>query len=121
MQGDSGYRFICWQVRMNAPARRIYRSVSYDCSVPYFLSPWPGPRIVTPGKGEMDYEFDLHPTHSVIRLTVTVDTLNSAHLCFYRQSSLTAKPVTKTTQKETWKCQRYSKLPPRTTRFTIQL
>ena len=52
----------------------------------------------------MDYEFDLHPTHSVIRLTVTVDTLNSAHLCFYRQSSLTAKPVTKTTQKEIWKC-----------------
>jgi hypothetical protein len=52
-------------------------------SVPYFLSPWPGPRIVTPGEGEMDYEFDLHPTHSIIRLTVTADTLDSAHLCFY--------------------------------------
>ena len=50
----------------------------------------------------MDYEFDLHPTHSVICLTVTVETLDNAHLqCFYRQSSLTAKPLTKTTQKET--------------------
>ena len=29
-------------------------------------------------------------------------TLDNAHLqCFYRQSSLTAKPLTKTTQKET--------------------
>ena len=49
----------------------------------------------------MDYEFDLHPTLSVIRLTVPAETLDNAHLCFYRQSSLTAKPLTKTTQKET--------------------
>ena len=50
----------------------------------------------------MDYEIDLDTTHSVVRLTVPAETLDNAHLqCFYRQSSLTAKQLTKTTQKET--------------------
>jgi hypothetical protein len=50
----------------------------------------------------MDYEIDLCRAHHCIRLTVPAETLDNAHLqCFYRQSSLTAKPLTKTTQKET--------------------
>jgi hypothetical protein len=50
----------------------------------------------------MGPQVDLDPTHSVIRLTVPAETLDNAHFqCFYRQSSLTAKPLTKTTQKET--------------------
>jgi hypothetical protein len=49
----------------------------------------------------MDYEIDLDTTHSVVRLTVPAETLDNAHLqCFYRQSSLIAKALTKT-QKET--------------------
>src|SRR5262249_23338369 len=37
--------------------RALQASVSYDCFVPYFLSPWPAPRIIA----IVQDEFDLHP------------------------------------------------------------
>jgi hypothetical protein len=37
---------------------------------------------MTLAAAEMDYEFDLHPTHSVIGLTVTAETPDNAQPCF---------------------------------------
>jgi hypothetical protein len=40
-----------------------------------FLSPRAAPCIVTLGGCEMDYEIDLDPAHSIIRLTITAETV----------------------------------------------
>ena len=53
---------------------------AFDCatSVPFgFLSPEPAARIVTLGVSAMDYEIDLCPAHSVIRLTVIAEAVSN--------------------------------------------
>src|ERR1700694_3558908 len=58
-----------------------------------FLSPWPAPRIITTkGAGEMHFQVDLDPTHSVIRLTVIEEmvSLECAETCYQRLSQVTS-------------------------------
>jgi hypothetical protein len=47
-----------WNRLPGAPYKQVFLAIALRH---FFLSPWPAPRIVTPGEAEMDYEFDPHP------------------------------------------------------------